>query len=59
MGLVYAEIELINNDDLALQRRHKLGEEEVRCLTVTSLVDTGAYMLCYCWAQFLWKIWTF
>ena len=46
MGLVYAEIELINNDDLALQRRHRLGEEEVRRLTVTSLVDTGAYMLC-------------
>lgn len=46
MGLVYAEIELINNDDLALERRNIIGEDEVRRLTVTSLVDTGSYMLC-------------
>ncbi|MFN0037598.1 MAG: aspartyl protease family protein [Saprospiraceae bacterium] len=46
MGLVYAEIELINGDDLALSRRHIIGEEEVRRMPVKALVDTGAYMLC-------------
>ena len=46
MGLVYAEIELINGDDLALQRRHIIGEEEVKRMTVSALVDTGSYMLC-------------
>lgn len=46
MGLVYAEIELINGDDLALQRRHIIGEEEVKRMTVNALVDTGSYMLC-------------
>lgn len=46
MGLVYAEIELINGDDLALQRRFIIGEEEVKRMKVTALVDTGSYMLC-------------
>ncbi|WP_416441352.1 clan AA aspartic protease [Phnomibacter sp. MR] len=46
MGLVYAEIELINGDDLALQRRYIIGEEEVKRMKVTALVDTGSYMLC-------------
>jgi clan AA aspartic protease len=46
MGLIYAEIELINGDDLAMVRRHKMGADEVRRMTVTSLVDTGSYMLC-------------
>ncbi len=45
MGLVYAEIELINGDDLALVRRHYIGEEEVKRMRVTALVDTGSYML--------------
>jgi clan AA aspartic protease len=46
MGLVYAEIELINADDMALARRHIIGDEEIRKMLVTSLVDTGSYMLC-------------
>lgn len=46
MGLVYAEIELINGDDLALKRRYIIGEDEVKCMTVTALVDTSSYMLC-------------
>ena len=40
MGLVYAEIELINGDDLAMVRRHKMDADEVRRMTVSSLVDT-------------------
>lgn len=45
MGLVYADIELINGDDLALARRHIIGEDEVKRLHVNMLVDTGSYML--------------
>lgn len=46
MGLVYAEIELINGDDLALVRRNMMGADEVRRMHVAALVDTGSYMLC-------------
>lgn len=46
MGLVYAEIELINGGDLEMARRHIIGEDEVKRMTVSALVDTGSYMLC-------------
>lgn len=46
MGLVHAEIELINGDDLSMVRRHKMDEDEVRRMYVTMLVDSGAYNLC-------------
>lgn len=45
MGLVYAEIELINGEDIALARRHVIDEDEVKKMWVTALVDTGSYML--------------
>jgi clan AA aspartic protease len=45
MGLVYAKIELINADDLALVRKNIIGEDEVKHMPVNMLVDTGAYML--------------
>eukprot|EP01034_Spumella_vulgaris_P005489 gene5489-7009_t len=45
MGLVYAEIELINGDDVALARRNFIGEEEIRSMRVNMLVDSGAYMM--------------
>lgn len=45
MGLVYAEIELINADDLALVRRNVIDKDEVRHIFVNALVDTGSYML--------------
>ena len=41
MGLVYAEIELINCEDLAFQRRG-WAYTEVRRVTTTALVDSGA-----------------
>ena len=41
MGLVYADIELINGDDLALARRNIIGEEEIKRIHVNMLVDTG------------------
>jgi clan AA aspartic protease len=46
MGLAYTEIELINGDDLSLERRNLLDKDAVRRMHVTALVDTGSYMLC-------------
>jgi hypothetical protein len=30
MGLVYAEIELINGEDISLSRRNIIGEDEIK-----------------------------
>jgi len=46
MGLVYAEVELINAEDLALARKFYIGEDEIKHMYVTGLVDTGSYRLC-------------
>ena len=46
MGLVYADIELINADDLALVRKHIIGEDEIKSMKVTMLVDTGSVYMC-------------
>jgi clan AA aspartic protease len=46
MRLIYAEIELINGGDLVLAERNVIGEEEVKRMYVTALVDSGALMLC-------------
>lgn len=46
MGFVYADIELINGEDLALSRHHVIGAEEIKHMTVRALVDSGAIMLC-------------
>ncbi len=45
MGLVYADIELINADDLALVRRNKMDQDEVRHMDINMLVNSGAYMM--------------
>jgi len=45
MGLVYADVELINGDDLALARKHILGEEEIKRMNVNMLVDNGSVLL--------------
>lgn len=46
MGLVYAEIELINAEEMGLARRNYIDQEDIKKITVTMLVDTGAYNLC-------------
>lgn len=46
MGLVFADIELINGLDLGLAKKHLLSEHEVKRIKVRSLVDTGAPFLC-------------
>jgi clan AA aspartic protease len=45
MGLVYAEIELTNADDLALVRRNFMDKDEVKKMRVNMLVDSGAYLM--------------
>jgi len=45
MGLVYADIELISGDDLALFHRGFLPEDQIKHMRVSALVDSGAYML--------------
>lgn len=46
MGLVYAEIELINGEDLILAKRNIIGEDEVKSMRVNMLVDTGSVYMC-------------
>lgn len=46
MGVIYAEITLINAIDLGLAKRHMIGEEEVKSITVNMLVDTGSVYMC-------------
>jgi len=45
MGYVYADIELTNQDDLAFYRRGWAAANEVRRVTTTALVDSGAWDL--------------
>lgn len=46
MGLVHAEIEIINGGDLEMVRRNLMDKDDIRHMTVTMLVDSGAYNLC-------------
>ncbi|TAF74684.1 MAG: clan AA aspartic protease [Bacteroidetes bacterium] len=45
MGLIYAEIQLINSTDLGLVRRNLLDKEDIKSILVNALVDTDSYML--------------
>jgi len=45
MGLVYADIELISGDDVVLHRHGFLTEDKIKRITISALVDSGAYML--------------
>ena len=46
MGLIYAEIELINGEDIVLARRNYIGEDEIKSMRVNMLVDTGSVYMC-------------
>src|SRR5450631_2306986 len=45
MGLIYAEIEIINGGDLEMVRRKLMDQDEVKRMHVNMLVDSGAYMM--------------
>ena len=46
MGSVYADIEIVSAEDLALARKGYIKQDNVKSETVRALVDSGAYMLC-------------
>ena len=46
MGLVYADITLINSEDIVLAKRNLIDQEEIKQITVNMLVDKGSYNLC-------------
>ena len=46
MGLIYADIELTNGNDLALERKFIIGKEDIKRINLTAMVDTGSNMLC-------------
>ncbi len=46
MGLVYAEIELINAIDLGNARLDRITEDEVERIRVNMLVDSGSMYMC-------------
>jgi len=46
MGLVYADLEIINTIDIALAKKSIISEVEIKSLRVNALVDTGAYNMC-------------
>lgn len=46
MGLVYAEIELINAGDLELARRNLLDIDDVKKMNVEMFVDSGSHYMC-------------
>lgn len=46
MGLIHAEIELINAEDIGLARKNYIGEDEIKKIRIDMLVDTGSYNLC-------------
>lgn len=46
MGLIYAEIELINAEDIGLARKKYIDQDEIKKISIDMLVDTGAYNLC-------------
>lgn len=45
MGLVYADVELINGGDMEMVRRGYMDKDEIKRMFVNILVDTGSYML--------------
>jgi clan AA aspartic protease len=46
MGLVYAELVLINTVDIELAKRNIIGQDEIKSYRVNALVDSGAYNMC-------------
>ena len=45
MGFVYAEIELVNAEDLALHHRGFLAEDKIKRVRIRAMVDSGSYMM--------------
>lgn len=46
MGLIHAEIELINAGDIALVRKKYINQVDVKRITIDMIVDKSTYYLC-------------
>ncbi|MBX3254009.1 MAG: hypothetical protein KF862_07715 [Chitinophagaceae bacterium] len=46
MGVISADIELINSGDLEMARHHIIDEDEVKRMPVSMLVDTDSEYMC-------------
>jgi clan AA aspartic protease len=46
MGYTYADIKLVNADDIGQAKRNLLDENEIKQMTVRALVDTGCITFC-------------
>jgi len=46
MGVIYAEMELVNGEDLILARRNFIGEDEIKSMYANMLVDTDSVYMC-------------
>ena len=46
MGVIYAEMELVNGEDLILARRNFIGEDEIKSMYANMLVDAGSVYMC-------------
>jgi clan AA aspartic protease len=45
MGIVYADIEIINAGDIEMVRRNLIDKDDVKRMRVNMLVDSGSYMM--------------
>ena len=45
MALTYANITIQNSEDVADYRRNRIGEDEIREVTVNAMVDTGSVQM--------------
>jgi len=45
MGLVYADIELLNGGDVSEFRKGSISKDNIRQMHVKAMLDSGAYML--------------
>ncbi len=44
MGLIYADLELVSADDIALERKGYIIKDEIKKEQVRALVDSGTYI---------------
>jgi clan AA aspartic protease len=45
VGHIHVDIELINEEDMGMARRSLMDPDDIRKITVSALVDTGALMM--------------
>ena len=45
MGMVYANVELINVYDMALARRRYLNQDEIKKMSINIVADSGSFMM--------------